>query len=48
MVETQAYRRGELEEEAERADTRQRWFLSLPAIMIIFLFAAGPLLVMVG
>ncbi len=47
MVETQAYRRGELEEEAERADTRQRWFLSLPAIMIIFLFAAGPLLVMV-
>lgn len=47
MVETQTYRRGELEEEAERADTRQRWFLSLPAIMIIFLFAAGPLLVMV-
>ncbi|MEO1285329.1 MAG: hypothetical protein AAFV92_10670, partial [Pseudomonadota bacterium] len=48
MADTHAYRSGELEQEAELADTRQRWLLSLPAIMIIMLFAAGPLLVMVA
>ena len=47
MADTHAYRSGELEQEAELADTRQRWLLSLPAVMIIMLFAAGPLLVMV-
>ncbi|MEL6118135.1 MAG: ABC transporter permease [Pseudomonadota bacterium] len=47
MADTHAYRSGELEQEAERADTRQRWLLSLPAVVIILLFAAGPLLVMV-
>lgn len=38
---------GALEREAERQDNRTRWLLSLPAILIITLFAAGPLLVMV-
>lgn len=38
---------GALEQEVDRADTRTRWLLSLPAILIILLFAAGPLLVMV-
>ena len=47
MADTHAYRSGELEQEAQRADTRQRWLLSLPAVVIIILFAAGPLLVMV-
>ncbi|MEM9240440.1 MAG: ABC transporter permease [Pseudomonadota bacterium] len=47
MADTHAYRSGELEQEAELADTRQRWLLSLPAVVIIMLFAAGPLLVMV-
>ena len=47
MADSHAYRSGELEQEAERADTRHRWLLSLPAVVIILLFAAGPLLVMV-
>ena len=47
MADTHAYRSGELEQEAEVTDTRQRWLLSLPAVVIIMLFAAGPLLVMV-
>lgn len=47
MADTQTYLPGELEQDAERADTRARWLLSLPAIIIIFCFAAGPLLVMV-
>ena len=38
---------GELERDLERADNKTRWLLSLPAIAIIALFAAGPLLVMV-
>ena len=38
---------GALEREVERRDNRTRWLLSLPAILIIFCFAAGPLLVMV-
>ncbi|KAA0914931.1 ABC transporter permease [Aquicoccus porphyridii] len=38
---------GALEREAETADTRRRWLLSLPAIAIIVCAAAGPLLVMV-
>ena len=47
MTDTDTYRPGELEAEAERTDTRMRWLLSLPAIIIIVCFAAGPLLVMV-
>ena len=47
MADTHAYRSGELEQEAKLADTRQRWLLSLPAVVSILLFAAGPLLVMV-
>lgn len=47
MSDTSAYRPGELEAEIETADTRKRWLLSLPAILIIVCFAAGPLLVMV-
>ena len=46
MTDVSAYRPGELEAEAQRADTRQRWMLSLPAVLIIFCFAAGPLLIM--
>ena len=38
---------GALEREAEKQDTRTRWLLSLPAIVIICTCAAGPLLVMV-
>jgi spermidine/putrescine transport system permease protein len=38
---------GALEREEERRDTRTRWLLSLPAIVIIATCAAGPLLVMV-
>ena len=38
---------GALEREAERDDNRTRWLLSLPAMIIIVLAAAGPLLVMV-
>ncbi len=38
---------GELEREAEQADNRSRWMLSTPAIVIICLAAAGPLMVMV-
>jgi len=38
---------GALEHELEQADTRTRWLLSLPAILIITFFAAAPLLVMV-
>mgnify|MGYP000330183021 CR=1 FL=1 len=41
------YQPGELEAEARAADNRARWFLSLPAIVIIVCAAAGPLLVMV-
>ena len=47
MADTHAYRSGELEQAAKLADTRHRWLLSLPAVVIILLFAAGPLLVMV-
>ena len=47
MSETGTYLPGELEAEEEKADTRTRWLLSLPAVLIIFCFAAGPLLVMV-
>ena len=42
-----SYEPGALEAEAEVADNRKRWLLSLPAVMIILLAAAGPLLVMV-
>lgn len=42
-----AYRPGELEAEAQAADNRNRWMLALPAVVIITLAAAGPLLVMV-
>lgn len=38
---------GQLEAELDRADTRRRWFLSLPAILVVVLFAAGPLLIVV-
>ncbi|GHG90814.1 ABC transporter permease [Pseudodonghicola xiamenensis] len=38
---------GALEHELEQADSRSRWLLSLPAIVIITLFATAPLLVMV-
>jgi spermidine/putrescine transport system permease protein len=38
---------GALEREAEAADHRRRWLLSLPAVVIIITCAAGPLLVMV-
>ncbi len=41
------YRPGELEAEANAADNRNRWLLSLPALVIIVCAAAGPLLVMV-
>ncbi|WP_205123475.1 ABC transporter permease [Marimonas lutisalis] len=41
------YPPGELEREARAADTRRRWLLSLPALVIIIFAAAGPLLVMV-
>ncbi len=37
---------GALEAEHSSRDVRQRWFLSLPSILIIFFFAAGPLSVM--
>ncbi|MEM8741690.1 MAG: ABC transporter permease [Pseudomonadota bacterium] len=37
---------GALEAEAVRADTRARWLLAVPAIVIILCAAAGPLLVM--
>lgn len=37
---------GALEAEAERQDNRQRWMLSLPAIVIIVIAATGPLFVM--
>ncbi|MBJ6373225.1 ABC transporter permease [Sedimentitalea arenosa] len=47
MADTSAYRPGELEAESERAENRTRWLLSLPAVLIIICFAAGPLLVMV-
>ncbi|WP_050929780.1 ABC transporter permease [Aestuariivita boseongensis] len=47
MAETGGYLPGALEAEAEKADTRNRWLLSLPAVIIIICFAAGPLLVMV-
>lgn len=47
MAGQSTYRPGELEAEAERADTRGRWLLSLPAVLIIIFFAAGPLLIMV-
>lgn len=33
-------------DEAARRETRQRWLLSAPALTIIILFAAGPLLIM--
>ncbi|WP_369953568.1 ABC transporter permease [Sedimentitalea sp. XS_ASV28] len=38
---------GDLEAEAARQDTRRRWLLSLPALVIIVCAATGPLLVMV-
>lgn len=38
---------GTLEREAEQSDNRARWLMSLPAIVLIVLFAAGPLMVMV-
>lgn len=41
------YAPGELEREAVAADTRSRWLLATPAMVIIVLAAAGPLLVMV-
>ena len=44
---TEALRPGDLEREAESLDTRRRWLLSLPAVLIILTCAAGPLLVMV-
>lgn len=47
MAETSGYQFGELEAEQDKADTRSRWLLSLPAVLIILFFAAGPLLVMV-
>lgn len=47
MSDMSAYQPGQIEEDARRADIRFRWLLSLPAVVIIFLFAAGPLLVMV-
>lgn len=37
---------GALEREAERVDDRARWLLSAPAIALIVLFGAGPLMVM--
>ena len=36
---------GALERELRRADTLRRWLLSAPALIIILLFAAGPLIV---
>ena len=36
---------GSLERELLLADTRRRWLLSIPALAIIFLFAAGPLVI---
>lgn len=47
MSDMSTYRPGELESDAQSADVRARWLLSLPAVLIIILFAAGPLLVMV-
>ncbi|MCV2887444.1 ABC transporter permease [Ruegeria aquimaris] len=47
MSEQATYRPGELEAEAQAADNRNRWILALPAVVIITLAAAGPLLVMV-
>ncbi|TIX74890.1 MAG: ABC transporter permease, partial [Mesorhizobium sp.] len=37
----------EVAEEAERRDIRDRWLLSAPALIIIFLAATGPLLIVV-
>ena len=47
MSDASTYRPGELEAEALATDTRNRWLLSLPAMVIIICAAAGPLLVMV-
>lgn len=42
----QSYEPGTLEREDLSADNRNRWLLSLPAVLIIVFAAAGPLLVM--
>lgn len=47
MTDVQTYKPGELEAEAHATDNRNRWLLSLPAVLIIVFAAAGPLLVMV-
>lgn len=46
MSERLRYEPGELEAEAKARDNRNRWLLSLPAVVIITCAAAGPLLVM--
>ena len=38
-----AEKAAKVEQEAQRKDVRNRWLLSLPALSIIFLAAAGPL-----
>lgn len=44
---TAAYAQGDLEAEARKQDTRRRWLLSMPALVIIVFAATGPLFVMV-
>ncbi|MCP5071686.1 MAG: ABC transporter permease [Rhodobacteraceae bacterium] len=47
MAQSETFQAGELEVEARKADYRNRWLLSLPAIAIIICAASGPLMVMV-
>ena len=37
----------EIADKAERNDIRSRWLLSAPALLIVFLAALGPLLIVV-
>lgn len=44
---TSSFSPGELELDAQRQDSKRRWLLSLPALVIIICAATGPLMVMV-